>query len=58
MASVQKNRDQFKPNLFVSQTGDMLSSDSGLILVKELMNVLGFTRQIKDYIVFQDSCAY
>jgi len=58
MASVQENRAQFNPHLFVSHTGGSLSSDSGLVLIKELMEALNFTQQAKEKVTFQDSRAY
>ncbi|SFH94825.1 hypothetical protein SAMN04489868_1763, partial [Pisciglobus halotolerans] len=30
-------------NITISHTGGQLSSDSGLVLVKELMNIFGFS---------------
>lgn len=58
MASVQENRAQFNPNLFISHTGGSLSSDSGLILIKELMEALNFNQETKEKVAFQDHRSY
>lgn len=42
MTSLHKNQVKFNSNITISHTGGQLSSDSGLVLVKELMNIFGF----------------
>lgn len=43
MTSLHKNQVKFNSNITISHTGGQLSSDSGPVLVKELMNIFGFS---------------
>ncbi len=47
MATLQEKRINFNPKLTVSNTGGNLSTDAGLILVKEFMDSLGFLELVK-----------
>lgn len=47
MTSLHKNQVKFNSNITISHTGGRLSSDSGLVLVKELMNTFGFSHLAK-----------
>ena len=50
MTSLHKNQVKFNSNITISHTGGQLSSDSGLVLVKELMNIFGFSELAKQHI--------
>ena len=50
MTSLHKNQVKFNSNITISHTGGQLSSDSGLVLVKELMNIFGFYELAKQHI--------
>lgn len=43
MVTLQEKSVKFNQNIFVSHTGGNLSSDSGLMLVKEFMDALEFS---------------
>lgn len=47
MTSLHKNQVKFNSNLTISHTGGRLSSDSGLVLVKEVMNTFDFSHVAK-----------
>ncbi|MCZ1907755.1 hypothetical protein DVW61_00030 [Enterococcus faecium] len=47
MTSLHKNQVKFNSNITISHTGGRLSSDSGLVLVKELMNTFGLLYNYK-----------
>ena len=51
MTSLHKNQVKFNSNITISHTGGQLSSDSGLVLVKELMNIFGFSELAKQHIL-------
>jgi len=54
MTSLHKNQVKFNSNITISHTGGQLSSDSGLVLVKELMNIFGFSELAKQHIHIED----
>src|SRR5699024_4011235 len=58
MTSLHKNQVKFNSNITISHTGGQLSSDSGLVLVKELMNIFGFSERAKQHIHIEDERAY
>lgn len=58
MTSLHKNQVKFNSNLTISHTGGRLSSDSGLVLVKELMNIFGFSNLAKRWLHIKDNRAY
>lgn len=58
MITLHDNHVKFNQNLFVSHTGGTLSSDSGLVLVKELMNAFNFSNLVKQKVAFQENRAY
>jgi hypothetical protein len=58
MTSLHKNQVKFNANLTISHTGGRLSSDSGLVLVKELMNTFGFSNLAKRWLHITDNRAY
>lgn len=58
MTSLHKNQVKFNSNITISHTGGQLSSDSGLVLVKELMNIFGFSELAKQHIHIEDERAY
>ncbi|EJB2772723.1 IS1380-like element ISSsu5 family transposase [Enterococcus faecalis] len=58
MTSLHKNQVKFNSNITISHTGGRLSSDSGLVLVKELMNTFGFSYLAKQWLHITDHRAY
>lgn len=58
MTSLHKNQVKFNSNITISHTGGHSSSDSGLVLVKELMNIFGFSELAKQHIHIEDERAY
>ena len=58
MVTVQENAVKFNNNLIVSHDGGRLSSDSGLILIDELMDAFQFTQLSKKIVRFNDSRKY
>ncbi|WP_102336195.1 IS1380 family transposase [Salimicrobium jeotgali] len=58
MISLNKNQVKFNSNITISHTGGRLSSDSGLVLVKEVMNTFGFFDLAKDLLHITDHRAY
>lgn len=58
MISLHKNQVKFNSNITISHTGGRLSSDSGLVLVKEVMNTFGFSDLAKDLLHITDHRAY
>ena len=58
MATLHENRLLFNSNITVSHSGGNLSSDSGLILVKEFMNRFNVSQIIKENIQIQDDRLY
>lgn len=58
MVTLQENAVKFNNNLIVSHDGGRLSSDSGLILINELMDAFQFTQLSKKIVRFNDSRKY
>lgn len=58
MVTLQENAVKFNSNLIVSHDGGRLSSDSGLILIDELMDAFQFTQLSKKIVRFYDSRKY
>ena len=58
MVTLQENVAKFNNNLTVSHHGGQLSSDSGLVLVDELMDAFQFTQLSKKVVKFKDSRKY
>ena len=58
MVTLQENAVKFNNNLIVSHDGGHLSSDSGLILIDELMDAFQFTQLSKKIVRFNDSRKY
>ena len=58
MATLHENRLLFNSNVTVSHFGGNLSSDSGLILVKEFMDKFKFSRILRKNIQIQDDRLY
>ena len=58
MVTLQENAVKFNSNLIVSHDGGRLSSDSGLILIDELMDAFQFTQLSEDIVTFNDSRKY
>ena len=58
MVTLQENAVKFNSNLIVSHDGGRLSSDSGLVLIDELMDAFKFTQLSKDIVTFNDSRKY
>jgi len=44
--------------MIVSHTGDCLSNDSGLVLMKELMDTLQFLKLVKQFLRIKDKRNY
>ena len=58
MVTLQETAVKFNNNLHVSHTGGRLSSDSGLLLVDELMDAFHFEDLIKQLITFKENRRY
>ena len=58
MVTLQENAVKFNNNLIVSHDGGRLSSDSGLVLIDELMDAFQFTQLSEDIVTFNDSRKY
>lgn len=58
MATLQEKHVKFNSKMVVSNTGGNLSSDAGLILVKEFMNSLGFYSFAKQFLHFNEDRIY
>lgn len=58
MISLHKNQVKFNSNLTISHTGGRLSSDSGLVLVKEVMNTFDFSHVAKQWLHIKDKRVY
>ncbi|PMB83633.1 IS1380 family transposase [Dolosicoccus paucivorans] len=58
MVTLQENAVKFNSNLIVSHDGGRLSSDSGLILIDELMDAFQLTQLSKKIVRFNDSRKY
>lgn len=58
MTSLHKNQVKFNSNITILHTGGRLSSDSYLVLVKEVMNTFGFSDLAKHLLHINDNQAY
>ena len=58
MATLQEKRVNFNSKMTVSNTGGNLSTDAGLILVKEFMDSIGFTKLAKQLLTFNEDRRY
>lgn len=58
MATLQEKHVKFNSKMVVSNTGGNLSSDAGLILVKEFMDSLGFYSFAKQFLHFNEDRIY
>jgi len=58
MDTLQENVVKFNNNLIVAHDGGRLSSDSGLVLVDELMDAFQFTQHAKDNVTFEEDRKY
>ena len=58
MVTLQENAVKFNNHLIVSHDGGRLSSDSGLVLVDELMDAFQFTQHSTGIVNFDDSRKY
>ncbi len=58
MATLQEKRINFNPKLTVSNTGGNLSTNAGLILVKQFMDSLGFLELAKSFLQIKDDRTY
>ncbi|SIN87933.1 Transposase DDE domain group 1 [Carnobacterium alterfunditum] len=58
MAILHENRLLFNSNISVSHSGGNLSSDSGLILVKEFMHTINFSNILKQNLIINDNRLY
>ena len=58
MVTLQENTVKFNNNLIVSHDGGRLSSDSGLVLIDELMDAFQLTQLSEDIVTFNDSRKY
>ena len=58
MATLQEKRVKFNSKLLLSNTGGKLSTDAGLVLVKEFMNSIGFIKLAKQLLTFNDERRY
>ncbi len=58
MVTLQETEAKFNKNLHVSHTGGRLSSDSGLVLVDELMDAFQFTKYSENIVTFDEGRKY
>ena len=58
MAILQEKTAKFNNDLLISHDGGRLSSDSGLVLVDELMDAFHFTDHSKDFVSFNENRLY
>lgn len=58
MATLQEKRVNFNPKLSVSNTGGTLSTDAGLVLVKEFIETLGFSELAEELLIFREERRY
>ncbi|WP_034300444.1 IS1380 family transposase, partial [Alkalibacterium sp. AK22] len=58
MISLHKKQVNFNSNITISHTGGRLSSDSGLVLVKEVMDTFGFSDSAKRLLHIKDNRSY
>lgn len=52
MKTLPEKRANFNPKIHISHTGGELSTDAGLILIKELMVKLGFSQLVDQLVTF------
>lgn len=58
MTSLHDNQMKFNSTMIISHTGGCLSSDSGLVLMKELMDTLQFSKLAKHFLHIEDKRNY
>ena len=58
MATLQESRVNFNSKLVINNAGGNLSSDAGLILVKEFMDSIGFSKLAHQVLTFNDKRNY
>ena len=58
MATLQEKRVNFNSKLVINNTGGNLSTDSGLIVVKEFMDSIGFSKSANQFLTFRDNRSY
>lgn len=58
MKTLPEKRANFNPKIHISHTGGELSTDAGLILIKELMVKLGFSQLVDQLVTFDDQRHY
>ncbi|WP_227004641.1 transposase [Jeotgalibaca arthritidis] len=58
MATLQEKHVNFNSKMVVNNMGGNLSTDSGLILVKEFMDSIGFSKLARQFLTFQDNRSY
>ncbi len=58
MVTLQENAVKFNNDLIVSHDGGRLSSDSGLILIDELMDAFKFTQLSEAIVLFKENRKY
>src|SRR5699024_5986080 len=58
MVTLQESAVKFNNNLHVSHTGGRLSSDSGLVLVDELMDAIHFEDLSEQYVSYNEDRLY
>lgn len=58
MATLHEKKVKFNSKMMVSNTGGNLSTDSGLILVKEFMDPLNFSDLSKQHLEIEDKRLY
>lgn len=58
MITLHENQVKFNDNILVSHTGGHLSSDSGLVLIKELMNAFQFSELAQKFLHVRENRAY
>ena len=58
MATLQENHLLFNSKISISTNGGNLSTDSGLILAKEFMYKINFTKVLKEKLTIKDSRLY
>ena len=58
MVTLQETAAKFNNDLHVSHTGGRLSSDFGLVLIDEMMDVFQFTQLAEKIVTFQDDRKY
>jgi hypothetical protein len=55
MATLHENTLNFNKKMTVTNTGGNLSTDAGLVLVKEFLYSIGFEQLMEKELLFQDS---